>query len=87
MQYLHDTNHSLFSKKYRTISSGCIRVTKASELPFYWVMGWKQDRIDAALKRGSTQYAPIPERIPVYLYYQTAWGSEMPSISCRYLWL
>ncbi|WIV89631.1 L,D-transpeptidase [Proteus appendicitidis] len=74
--YLHDTpNHSLFAKNMRAISSGCIRVNKASELASILLgdAGWKQDRIDAALKRGSTQYAPIPERIPVYLYYQTAW--------------
>lgn len=69
--YLHDTpNHSLFAKNMRAISSGCIRVNKASELASILLgdAGWKQDRIDAALKRGSTQYAPIPERIPVYLY-------------------
>ncbi|MCT8232132.1 L,D-transpeptidase [Proteus terrae] len=77
--YLHDTpNHSLFSKNMRAISSGCIRVNKASELASILLgdAGWKQDRIDAALKRGSTQYAPIPERIPVYLYYQTAWVAQ-----------
>ncbi|KGA59809.1 L,D-transpeptidase [Proteus vulgaris] len=77
--YLHDTpNHSLFSKNMRAISSGCIRVNKASQLASILLgdAGWKQDRIDAALKRGSTQYAPIPERIPVYLYYQTAWVAQ-----------
>lgn len=77
--YLHDTpNHSLFAKNMRAISSGCIRVNKASELASILLgdAGWKQDRIDAALKRGSTQYAPIPERIPVYLYYQTAWVAQ-----------
>ncbi len=77
--YLHDTpNHSLFSKNMRAISSGCIRVNKASELASILLgdAGWKQDRIDTALKRGSTQYAPIPERIPVYLYYQTAWVAQ-----------
>ncbi|MEQ4923908.1 L,D-transpeptidase [Proteus hauseri] len=77
--YLHDTpNHTLFSKNMRAISSGCIRVNKASELASILLgdAGWKQDRIDAALKRGATQYAPIPERIPVYLYYQTAWVAQ-----------
>lgn len=77
--YLHDTpNHNLFTKNMRAISSGCIRVNKAAQLATILLgdAGWKQDRIDAALKRGSTQYAPIPERIPVYLYYQTAWVAE-----------
>ncbi|MEY1230000.1 L,D-transpeptidase [Proteus terrae] len=84
--YLHDTpNHSLFSKNMRAISSGCIRVNKASELASILLgdAGWKQDRIDAALKRGSTQYAPIPERIPVYLYYQTAWVAQENSPQYR----
>lgn len=74
--YLHDTpNHNLFSKNMRAISSGCVRVNKASQLASILLgdAGWKQDRIDAALQKGNTQYAPIPVRIPVYLYYQTAW--------------
>lgn len=77
--YLHDTpNHNLFSKNMRAISSGCIRVNKASQLASILLgdAGWKQDRIDATLQRGTTQYASIPERIPVYLYYQTAWVAQ-----------
>lgn len=77
--YLHDTpNHNLFSRNMRAISSGCIRVNKASQLASILLgdAGWKQDRIDAALQRGATQYASIPERIPVYLYYQTAWVAQ-----------
>lgn len=74
--YLHDTpNHSLFNKNARAISSGCVRVNKASELATILLgdAGWAQTRIDGALKDGSTRYVNIPDRIPVYLYYQTAW--------------
>ncbi|MTC49538.1 L,D-transpeptidase [Providencia alcalifaciens] len=74
--YLHDTpNHSLFNKNARAISSGCVRVNKASELATILLgdAGWAQTRIDGALKEGSTRYVNIPDRIPVYLYYQTAW--------------
>ena len=74
--YLHDTpNHSLFNRNARAISSGCVRVNKASELASILLgdAGWEQKRIDGALKEGSTRYVNIPDRIPVYLYYQTAW--------------
>lgn len=74
--YLHDTpNHSLFNRNARAISSGCVRVNKANELAGILLgdAGWEQKRIDGALKEGSTKYVNIPDRIPVYLYYQTAW--------------
>ncbi|EMM5119240.1 L,D-transpeptidase [Providencia stuartii] len=74
--YLHDTpNHSLFNRSARAISSGCVRVNKASELASILLgdAGWEQKRIDGAVKAGSTRYVNIPDRIPVYLYYQTAW--------------
>lgn len=74
--YLHDTpNHSLFNRNARAISSGCVRVNKASELATILLgdAGWEQKRIDGALKEGSTRYVNIPDRIPVFLYYQTAW--------------
>lgn len=74
--YLHDTpNHSLFNRNARAISSGCVRVNKANELATILLgdAGWEQKRIDGAVKEGSTKYVNIPDRIPVYLYYQTAW--------------
>lgn len=74
--YLHDTpNHSLFNRNARALSSGCVRVNKANELAGILLgdAGWEQKRIDGALKEGSTKYVNIPDRIPVYLYYQTAW--------------
>ncbi|ENG4186579.1 L,D-transpeptidase [Providencia rettgeri] len=74
--YLHDTpNHSLFNRNARAISSGCVRVNKASELASILLgdAGWERKRIDGALKEGSTRYVNIPDRIPVFLYYQTAW--------------
>ncbi|EKK5377266.1 L,D-transpeptidase [Morganella morganii] len=74
--YLHDTpNHSLFNKNMRAISSGCVRVNKAKDLAAILLgdAGWNETRVDGALKAGSTRYVSIPNRIPVYLYYQTAW--------------
>ncbi|MFV0548296.1 MAG: L,D-transpeptidase [Limnobaculum xujianqingii] len=77
--YLHDTpNHRLFDKNMRALSSGCIRVNKASELANILLneVGWDDNKIQNTLKRGSTTYANIREEIPVQLYYMTSWVSN-----------
>ncbi|WP_111740013.1 L,D-transpeptidase [Leminorella richardii] len=76
--YLHDTpNHRLFDKNMRALSSGCIRVNKAAELANMLLndAGWDDGRIQNTLKRGSTTFAEIREKIPVQLYYLTSWVS------------
>ncbi len=74
--YLHDTpNHALFQKDIRALSSGCVRVNKASDLANLLLQdaGWSGPRISSTLKEGNTRYVPIRQRIPVNLYYLTAW--------------
>ncbi|WOR23583.1 L,D-transpeptidase [Citrobacter braakii] len=73
--YLHDTpNHTLFQKDSRALSSGCVRVNKASELANMLLQdaGWNDTRISDALKQGDTRYVNIRQNIPVNLYYLTA---------------
>ena len=73
--YLHDTpNHNLFQKDARALSSGCVRVNKASELANMLLQdaGWNDTRISSQLKEGSTRYVNIRQTIPVNLYYLTA---------------
>ncbi|WP_342321274.1 L,D-transpeptidase [Kosakonia sp. BYX6] len=73
--YLHDTpNHNLFQKQARALSSGCVRVNKASELANMLLQdaGWNDTRISDALKQGNTRYVNIRHDIPVNLYYLTA---------------
>lgn len=73
--YLHDTpNHALFQKETRALSSGCVRVNKASELANMLLQdaGWNDSRISDALKQGNTRYVNIRQIIPVNLYYLTA---------------
>lgn len=77
--YLHDTpNHNLFQKDARALSSGCVRVNKASELANMLLQdaGWNDSRISDALKEGNTRYVNIPQTIPVNLYYLTAFVGE-----------
>ncbi|WP_417642250.1 L,D-transpeptidase [Enterobacter kobei] len=73
--YLHDTpNHNLFQKNARALSSGCVRVNKASELANMLLQdaGWNDTRISDALRQGETRYVNIRQTIPVNLYYLTA---------------
>ncbi|WP_114196151.1 L,D-transpeptidase [Edaphovirga cremea] len=77
--YLHDTpNHNLFQKDIRALSSGCVRVNRASDLANMLLMdaGWNNARVNSTLKAGNTTFVPIRHRIPVQLYYLTAWVSD-----------
>lgn len=77
--YLHDTpNHNLFQRDIRALSSGCVRVNKASDLANLLLQdaGWNDTRISSTLKEGDTRYVPIRHRIPVNLYYLTAWVAD-----------
>jgi murein L,D-transpeptidase YcbB/YkuD len=77
--YLHDTpNHNLFSGDMRALSSGCVRVNKASVLADMLLQdaGWGDARVSATLKQGNTTYVPIRHQIPVNLFYLTAWVGE-----------
>lgn len=77
--YLHDTpNHTLFQRDIRALSSGCVRVNKASELADVLLQdaGWNDSRISDTLKQGDTRYVPVRRHIPVNLYYLTAWVAD-----------
>ncbi len=77
--YLHDTpNHNLFNRDVRALSSGCVRVNKASELANMLLQdaGWNDARISQTLKVGDTRYVPVRHKIPVRLYYLTAFVGD-----------
>lgn len=77
--YLHDTpNHNLFSNDMRALSSGCVRVNKASDLANMLLQdaGWGNTRVNATMKTGNTTFVPIRGQIPVNLFYLTAWVAD-----------
>ncbi|WP_051870857.1 L,D-transpeptidase, partial [Xenorhabdus bovienii] len=77
--YLHDTpNQVSFGREMRAVSSGCVRVNKAPELANMLLgnAGWNKDRVSNSLKTWTTAYVNIPKKMPVFLYYQTAWVDE-----------
>ncbi|WPD75631.1 L,D-transpeptidase [Dickeya fangzhongdai] len=77
--YLHDTpNHNLFQRDIRALSSGCVRVNKASELAALLLQdaGWNNARISSTLEQGNTTYVAVRQRVPVNFYYLTAWVAD-----------
>ncbi|MFL5619163.1 MAG: murein L,D-transpeptidase, partial [Gemmatimonadaceae bacterium] len=72
--YLHDTpNHELFDKDVRAFSHGCIRVEKPVELA-QWVLGWDASRVEQAMREGGdNRGVKLPQKIPVYITYGTAY--------------
>ncbi|MBD2802293.1 L,D-transpeptidase [Xenorhabdus sp. M] len=77
--YLHDTpNKASFSREMRAVSSGCVRVNKAPELANMLLgdAGWDKTKVSNSLKTWTSKYVNIPKKIPVFLYYQTAWVNE-----------
>lgn len=74
--YLHDTpNHSLFNRKDRALSSGCVRVEKSDQLATILLKeaGWSDERKKNVLSSKKTTSASIRSENPVFLYYVTAW--------------
>jgi murein L,D-transpeptidase YcbB/YkuD len=76
--YLHDTpSRALFNRSHRTYSSGCVRIANAVELAEYLLKDhprWTRDTIRAAIGDGKGQrMVYLPEEIPVYFFYWTAW--------------
>jgi murein L,D-transpeptidase YcbB/YkuD len=75
--YLHDTPaRQLFQERTRTFSSGCIRVAQPRELAVWLLRAapeWTPDAIDAALEQERDRDVILPQPVPVYLVYWTAW--------------
>ncbi|MCJ7681596.1 MAG: L,D-transpeptidase family protein, partial [Candidatus Aminicenantes bacterium] len=75
--YLHDTPaKGLFQRAARSFSHGCIRVSGPVELAEYLLQNdplWSRDKILRAIDSGVTRTINLPESIPVYLIYITAW--------------
>jgi murein L,D-transpeptidase YcbB/YkuD len=85
--YLHDTpSKELFNRTVRTFSHGCIRVEKPLELAEYVLRetaNWDRAAILAAIERQKQQSVWLPEPIPVYIQYRTAWVDRDGTVQFR----
>jgi len=76
--YLHDTpGRYLFEKTQRAFSHGCIRIEKPIDLAVYLLRQdprWNRDAFLRDLEKKGNQCVTLPEQIPIYLVYRTAWA-------------
>lgn len=88
MVYLHDTNHrEYFSRSYRALSSGCVRIEEPLLFAKTILMKeneemWKESEIDTIIKKAKTKFIPVKINIKVFQLYYTAWVEKKQLIFC-----
>jgi murein L,D-transpeptidase YcbB/YkuD len=84
--YLHDTqSKGLFSQNVRAYSHGCVRVQDPLKLAEV-ILGeanWNRRQIDRVISTNKTRYVILDERLPVLLYYLTAYADENGRVGFR----
>ncbi len=74
--YMHDTpSKSFFKRDMRALSHGCVRLVDPKKMAAA-VMNITQDEISAQIAMGQNRAVSVPERIPVYVSYFTAWPNK-----------
>ncbi|MGN6402749.1 MAG: L,D-transpeptidase family protein [Flavisolibacter sp.] len=85
--YLHDTpDKTLFAKKDRALSHGCIRVADAQKLAQYLLRDqkeWTPEKINSVIKADKEQSVTVKNPEPVYITYNTAWVDENGKLNFR----
>ncbi len=85
--YLHDTpNKSLFDKRIRSFSHGCIRIAEPFWLASYLLKGqpeWTASAIDSAMNSGQETFINLPYPVPVHITYFTSWVDEAGTLNFR----
>ncbi len=85
--YLHDTSSkALFSKEFRTFSSGCIRLENPLELAGHLLRGTPlahREALEMELASEETRTVRLLEPVPVHLLYWTAWADNDGTIHFR----
>jgi len=85
--YLHGTpDKHLFDRLVRTFSSGCIRVKDPVQLAAYLLNDGSQqaeEDVLANIHLGTNQSISLPDSVPIYLIYWTAWVAHDGSMNFR----
>lgn len=86
--YLHGTpDKHLFNRVVRAFSSGCIRVQDPVRLAAYLLNDdslQMQEDVLARVYLGTNQAVNLPDAVPIYLVYMTAWVDEEGSMNFRH---
>lgn len=85
--YLHDTpSKDLFNRTVRTYSHGCIRVEKPVDLAEYLLhehTKWTRESILSTMSQQKEKTVWLPEAVPVYIQYWTAWVDTDGTVQFR----
>lgn len=85
--YLHDTNHrNYFSKNYRSLSSGCVRVEDPLPLAEYMLndsIKWSRAKIDTLVASRKTTTINLKQKIRLHQLYWTAWMERNGDLEFR----
>ncbi len=77
--YMHDTpSKSLFNRDARAFSHGCIRLQDPRGMAAA-VLGTSRDHVAAKIAKGHSSEA-VPQKIPVYVAYFTAWPDDAGTV-------
>ena len=75
--FIHDTpQRPAFSERSRAFSHGCVRIESAAALAARLLPNWPADSVSSAMQSGRERWVGLPQSIPVYLVYRTAWVTE-----------
>ncbi|MBD3583246.1 L,D-transpeptidase family protein [Flavobacterium selenitireducens] len=85
--YLHDTNHrDYFSRNYRSLSSGCVRVQNPLPLAAYLIndsVRWNLDKINEVVATRETTYIKLKNKTRIHQLYWTAWMNKRGELEFR----
>ena len=85
--YLHDTpNHRLFSKDYRALSHGCVRLDEPAQFAEYLLRdqkGWTSERISKAMTSPTPTTILLKKHYDVHIEYRTAWVDDQGALHLR----
>ncbi len=74
--YMHDTpSKSFFKKDQRALSHGCVRLADPRRMAAA-VLGTTVDDVAKQVADGRNKGVQVPQRIPVYVAYFTAWPNK-----------
>ncbi|MBC2773210.1 L,D-transpeptidase family protein [Rhizobium sp. AQ_MP] len=74
--YMHDTpSKSYFSRDMRALSHGCVRLAEPRVMAAA-VMGTTVEEIGKQIASGQNRAVQVPQKIPVYVSYFTAWPNK-----------
>jgi murein L,D-transpeptidase YcbB/YkuD len=81
--YLHDTPlRSFFARANRRLSHGCVRVQNPRELASL-LLGISEDEITKNINTGNTYRHTLPQPLPVFIVYQTAFVGAAGTLQFR----